>query len=82
MNEVYLKGKIISKIEYKFITSKKHNAIARFKIILNNKSMLKVKAYDNIADKILRRLEIENIIFIYGRLNSKNEIVIYEIFKL
>lgn len=79
MNEVYLIGKIVSKIDYKFITSKKYNAIARFEIILNNESTIKAIAYDNVADKILRRMNIESIIFIYGRLNSKKEVIVQEI---
>lgn len=76
MNEVYVIGKIISKIEYKFITSKKHNAIARFEIMLENESIIKAIAYDNVADKVLRKCHNGDLIFINGKLNSNSEIII------
>ncbi len=70
MNEIFIIGKIVSKIEYKFIiNSKKYFAKAEFEIELN-KQKLKVKAYNNIADFCYRKLNKNNKIFINGRVET------------
>lgn len=77
MNEVFVIGKIISKIEYKFMIHKKYNAIAKFRVMLENNSIVKVKAYNDMADKVLRKYKIDDYIFINGKINSKMEIIVY-----
>ena len=83
MNICFLIGKIVSEIDFKFIVnSKKYYSISIFQIELNNKSIIKVKGYNEIADFCYRRLLKNDYINIYGELNSKGEIEILEIYLL
>ena len=82
MNICILQGKIINKIEYKFIINSKNKAIAYFEIELLNKNIIKVKAYNNLADKCYRRLSTGNEIYIEGILDTNGEIEIQEIYVL
>ena len=52
MNICILWRKIISDIDYKFIINSKNKAIAQFEMELLNKSIVKVQAYDEMADYI------------------------------
>lgn len=79
MNEVYIIGKIITDIEYKFIINKKQYAIAKFQIKIKNNSIILVKSYNNLADKVLRRFHKNYTILIYGKINSKIEVIAKEI---
>lgn len=86
MNNVFLIGKVISDIEYKFIYDRfknvcydekyKHIAIARCYIKLQNSSIIEIYGYDEIADKIYRKLKIEDNIFFEGYLDSNGKIEI------
>ena len=76
MNLCFCIGKIIGKIDFKFILNSKNISIAIFKIQLSNKSIITVKAYDEEADYIYRTLNENDIIAIEGKINSKTEIVI------
>ena len=50
-------GKIVSKVEFKFIINvKKYYSIAMFQIELNNKSIVTVRGYNEIADRRYRNL--------------------------
>lgn len=83
MNICFLIGKIISDIDFKFIVnSKKYYSISILQIELNNKSIIKVKGYNEIADFCYRRLLKNDYINLYGELNSKGEIEILEIYLL
>ncbi len=82
MNEVYVIGKIVSKIEYKFMIYKKYDAIAKFSVILKNNSIVNVRAYNNIADKVLRKYKIDDNVFINGKINSKMEIILTNIWSI
>lgn len=53
-----------------------HISIAKFELLLGNNSSIKVKAYDEIADKCYKKLIKNDIIAIQGKLNSKMEIII------
>lgn len=80
MNICIVYGKIVSKIEFKFIINvKKYHSIAIFQIELNNKSIVKVKGYNEIADWCYRNLMIENYCIIEGYIDSKSEIIIKNI---
>ena len=50
MNEVFLIGKIISNIEFKFIINSKNKAIACFEIETNDKQIVRIQAYNQLAD--------------------------------
>ena len=82
MNLCILQGKIISKIEYKFIINSKNKAITYFKMELLDKNIIKVKAYNILADKCYRILSTGNEICIEGILETNGEIEIKEIYIL
>ena len=74
MNEIFIIGKVISKIEYKFIVdSKKHFAKAEFEMEIEEQKF-KVKGYNNIADFCYRKLDENDKIFINGKINGNMEI--------
>ena len=83
MNTCFLVGKIKSDIDFKFIVNnKKYYSISIFQIELNNKSIITVKGYNEIADFCYRRLLENDYINLYGEINSKGEIEILEIYLL
>ena len=59
MNEVFLIGKIISNIEFKFIINSKNKAIACFEIKTVDKQIVRIQAYNQLAD------------FVYSKLNKR-----------
>ena len=64
MNEVFLIGKIISDIEFKFIINSKNKAIACFEIETNDKQIVRIQAYNQLAD------------FAYSQLNKNDKVLI------
>lgn len=79
MNECFLIGKIITDIDFKFIVNSKNTAVSEFKIQLINKSEIKIKVFNNLADYCYQKLKINRFVFIYGFLNSNLEIIVKEI---
>ena len=75
MNLCFLKGKIISEIEFNFMINTKNISIATFEIELLNKSKIKVKAYNELADFCYKKLKQKDIIFIQGYLDSNMHII-------
>ena len=75
MNLVYIQGKVVSKIDFKFIINSKNISIAIFKVELRNKSVVKVKAYNEMADYCYRKLSECREVIIEGRLNTKLEVI-------
>ena len=83
MNEIFIIGKVVSKIEYKFIiNSKKYFAKVEFEIEFDNQKF-QVRGYNNIADFCYRKLNKNHKIFINGKIetdmiiNVKNTTVLY-----
>ncbi len=76
MNLCFLIGKIISEIDYKFILDSKNIAIAMFEIQIRNQSIIKIKAYDGIADWCYQKLVEGDKVWIEGNLNNKREVII------
>ena len=75
MNICFLYGKIISDIDFKFIMNNKNKtSIIVYKIQLNNKSIVTVKGYNEIADWCYRNLMLENYCIIEGYIDSKIEV--------
>ena len=70
MNLCILIGKIISKIEFKFIINSKHKSIACFALELSNKSIVKVIAYNDVADYIYQKIYNKDIIEIEGKIKT------------
>ncbi len=79
MNLVFIKGKIIEKVEFKFIYSKNKTkntpiSIVQTKVELDNKSIIDVIGYNEKADWMYRNLTISEVIYIEGELiNNKQE---------
>ena len=86
MNICFFIGKIISEIEYKFIVdNKKYYSISMFQIELNNKSIITVKGYNEIADFCYRKLNRYDNILIKGNIkniNNEFEIMIEKLDKI
>lgn len=80
MNNCFISGKIITKIEFKFAIKNKFYSIAEFKIELDNKSIIKIKAYNKNAEYCYQKLEKEMYINIYGKITSKGDIKLLEFY--
>lgn len=68
MNEVFLIGKIVEKVEFNFIYRGKNISKAETKLELSNKSIIKIIGYNEIADYIYRKLDKDNRVFIRGKM--------------
>ena len=79
MNLCFLTGKIISEINFKFVLNSKNISIVYLKIELNNKSIVEVKAYNELADYCYSKLKKNDIIAIQGYLSNEIEIIIKEL---
>ena len=66
MNEVFLIGKIISNIEFKFTINSKNKAIACFEIETNDKQIVRVQAYNKLADFACSKLNTNDKAFVNG----------------
>ena len=66
MNEVFLIGKIISNIEFKFIINSKNKAIACFEIKTADKQIVRTQAYNQLADFAYSKLNTNDKVFING----------------
>ena len=82
MNLCILMGKIISGIEFKFIINNENKSIIEFEIVLLNKSIVKIQAYNEMADYCYKNLNKNDMIFIYGKLNENGKVKIKEVRKL
>ena len=70
MNEVFLIGKVISDIEFKFIINSKNKAIARFEIETANKQIVRIQAYNQLADFAYSKLNKNDKVFINGYIEA------------
>lgn len=76
MNLCILLGVIISDIEFKFIVEGKNKSIAYFDMLLLNKSIVKVRAYNEKADYIYKNFKINQSVIIEGKIRD-NGIIEY-----
>ena len=81
MNEVFTIVKIIN-FEYRFLLNNKNNAICKVDAILENGSIIKLIDYDNLADRLLRKLKINELYLFQGVLNSNMEIIVSKVYKI
>ena len=70
MNEVFLIGKIISDIEFKFIINSKNKAIACFEIKTADKQIVRIQAYNQLADFAYSKLNTNDKVFINGYIEA------------
>ena len=66
MNLCFLQGKVINKVEFDFILNSPNISIVNFKIELSNKSIVTIKAYNELADFCYSKLNPNDKLFIYG----------------
>lgn len=74
MNIVFFSGNIIEEVEFGFIVKSKHISVCKFKVMLENNTVIKVKAYDEKADYCYRKLKKNDFIYLNGRLNNGYEV--------
>ncbi len=80
MNICFLMGKIISDVEFKFIINdKKYNSISIFKLKIDENCILTIKSYNEMADYCFKNLIKSNYIAIYGKINSKMEVILRDL---
>ena len=70
MNEVFLIGKIISNIEFKFIINSKNKVIACFEIETADKQIVRMQAYNQLADFAYSQLNTNDKVFINGYIET------------
>lgn len=70
MNEVILIGKVISNVEFNFLKESKHVSICLFELKILDGAIVKIKAYDEIADFCYRRMKLDSEIFINGKIRT------------
>lgn len=81
MNLCFFIGRVVSEIQFDFILNSKDISIVRFSIELENKSIVIVKGYNEIADYCYKNLITGSIVGVQGSLNSNKEIIIIDINK-
>lgn len=75
MNQCFLMELIISNLNFKFIISGKHDSIIQFSLLLSNGSIIKVIAFNELADFCYKKLKKDEWICVQGSLNHKTEVV-------
>lgn len=89
MNICFLSGRIVGTPEFRFILNKKHEMKKNYHICLliinielNDKTLLKLKFFDENADYYFRVLKENYYIVVNGILNNDYEIEVEECFIL
>lgn len=75
MNKCWLMGKIVVEPDFDFLYMKRNISIAYFYIELRNKSIIKVFAYDDIADYIYQNLSINQEVIIEGKIRIQDSLI-------
>ena len=70
MNLCILSGKIISKVEFKFVINSKNKSIAYFDMQLSNQNIVRVKSYNEMADYIYRKFKTGQIVILEGKIKG------------
>ena len=76
MNLCFIRGKIISDIQFEFMLEKDKYSIAIMYVELENKAKVRVIGYNEIADKCYQKLKINDVIWIEGYLENLSEVQI------
>lgn len=76
MNKVFLIGKVMTNIEFKFIINSEKVSKAKFSIetLIDNK-IINLVAYDEMADYVYRNIKYKDMIIINGYIKENNVIV-------
>ena len=68
MNKVFLIGKIITEIEFKFIINSKNISITKFEIETLDKQTIPIKAYNEMEDYMYSKFNKNDWINIEGKI--------------
>jgi len=68
MNEVFVIGKVVSRVEFDFLINSKKISKASCYLKLNNKSIIEINGFNNVADYMYGCVKEKDDIFIYGKL--------------
>ncbi|MDO5557620.1 MAG: hypothetical protein Q4G05_05225 [Clostridia bacterium] len=80
MNVCVVSGNVVSDVDFKFIYGNKFKwSIALFSLKLLNGTVIRVKAYNYIADYFYRKIEMGMYVFLIGRLDTKMELTVTQI---
>ena len=74
MNLCILLGKIVSEIEFKFIIKSKNKSIVYFDMELLNKTIIRIKAYNGVADYIYRKLKKGQVVALEGKIRNDGNV--------
>lgn len=74
MNICFIKGKVIEEVDFKFYYCSKHISKAIVKIELENKSIITIKGYDEMADWMYHYIETQNVLIVQGRVDNNMEV--------
>ena len=79
MNQVYLIGKIITDIEFKFIINSKNISIAIFKIkTIKDNQVIHIQSFNEVADYFYSKYKRGDIVMIEGKL-EENEVIVTQL---
>ena len=78
MNECFLLGTIINKVNFRFAIGGKHDSIIEFELKLENESVIMVKAYDKLADYCYQNITENNLVMIRGKLDAFGYLLLRE----
>lgn len=84
MNLCFVIGKVLKDVEFKFLYKDKRISIAYTDLELKNNSKITIKSYGKNADLLYRKIKINDIIFVNGKIINTDvlEIEALEIRKL
>ena len=82
MNECFIIGKILSEIRFNFVLNSKNISIVEFELEVNNKSIIEIIGYNEIADFCYSKLVMGDMVSIYGKISNNMKVVISEIYLL
>lgn len=81
MNEVFLIGKIVNKVDFNFVINSKRNfSKVEFELAVQ-KQKIKIIGYNEIADYCYQNLELNEIIQLNGKLETNGRIRIQDVEK-
>ena len=79
MNRVFLMGKIITDIEFKFIINSKNISVSMFKIkTIKDNQIINIKAYNELADYFYSKYKKGDAVMIEGKL-EENEVIVTQL---
>ncbi len=57
-------------------------SIAKFEIYINDNQKITIKGYDSLADYVYSKLQKNDSVFLYGRVNTNMEVILEYIYSI